>query len=74
MVKKKFKFHWIILISDPKQRSGARLLTPTVVSMAPLIIKSIDEFLDIVAPYADRNLDVDVRSMYTRLSMDVLCK
>jgi len=32
MVKKKFKFHWIILISDPKQRSGARLLTPTVKS------------------------------------------
>ncbi|CAF3820441.1 unnamed protein product [Rotaria sordida] len=43
-----------------------------LVSMIPLIIKSIDEFLDIIALYADRNVDVDVRSMYTRLSMDVL--
>ncbi|CAF1362555.1 unnamed protein product [Rotaria sordida] len=45
-----------------------------LVSMIPLIIKSIDEFLDIIALYADRNVDVDVRSMYTRLSMDVLCR
>jgi len=30
MVKKKFKFHWMILISGLKQKSGARLLTSTV--------------------------------------------
>jgi cytochrome P450 family 6 len=42
--------------------------------MIPQIKRSIDELINILTPYADQNLDVDVRSIYTRLSMDVLCK